>query len=375
MKVIVITGLIWLSAVGAFAQDYEYTELLRFGNTDELFFLASSLDFMVPDQEGNIFVTNYRTLAVHKFSSKGEFINKFGRRGRGPGEFTEISVFFYDSSSRSMVVYDRMDLRLTRFSTEGEILEMINLPEQPLISPWIGKANEKGEIFFLYRVPVMPNAPPPETDDLIHVYSPEFTEKSVSFLERERFGDIHQNYFVDRIVGGPTTGFFDLGPNDELFAVPFIYDGYVYHYKKTGQRWQLQNSMAGETFVEKYFEQVDYGRAPEYARKMGTPRGSFAGLIYSESAGIAVLDEQYLVVFSYQKDENYIGEFGYSLFDYTTGEFLVYQPIEELKDSSQRSISPIGRITFHDGKFYFLDNRGDEPEVVVAKIEFNLQSQ
>lgn len=354
------------------AQGYEYMELLRFGNTEELVFLSNAFVFIVPDQDGNIFVTNYGGATIYKFNSSGEFIGEFGRRGRGPGEFTEISIFFYDPSSQSLVVYDRMDLRLTRFDLDGEIIEMVKLSEQPIISPWMGQANEEGELFFLYKEPVMPNAPPHYKDDLIHVYSGDFTEKTTSFLARNRFGDISQNYFVDSIVGGLTTGFFDLGIDNELFAVSFIYEGFIYHYKKADGEWQLKNRLNGDTFVDKYYEQINFGTAPVYARKMGTPRGSIAGLIYSESVGISVLDEQYLVVFSYQRDKEYTGEFGYSLFNYHSGDFLSYQSINELSDSSQHFISPIMKITHHGGKFYFVDNRGEEPEIVVAKIEFEI---
>lgn len=356
-----------------FAQNYTYEEVYRIMNDENSSeILVNSPKFIVFDHEENMYVGDWQLPEIFKFDPEGRLINKFGARGKGPGEFTEVSAMFFDPSDQEIVVYDRMNMRLTRFTTNGDVTGTSSFPEEKIVSPWMGRTNEKGDIFLLYRNDVMPGAPAPEIDDLIYVFDAGFTGQTSSFVARERFGDIHENDFADRIVGGPTTGFFELVSGDQLIALPYLYTGDLYYYEKVNQEWDLTRILSGDTIVDKHYEQVDYNTAPEYASRIGSSQGNVAGLIYSESTGLCILDEEKLVVFTYQRDEDYIGEFGYSLFNYQSGEFLGYEKIDELSPVSLELRHPVYNITCNQNNShtYFADYRGEEPEIVAAKIEF-----
>ena len=73
-------------------QAVELVEELRigtvFGAEEEQFHLVTGVAM---DAWGRIFVVDQGTQAVRLFDGSGQFVRKFGGRGRGPGEFTVIS--------------------------------------------------------------------------------------------------------------------------------------------------------------------------------------------------------------------------------------------------------------------------------------------
>lgn len=65
-------------------------------------------------EDGSIFIVDGANRQVSVFDSNGNFVRRFGRRGRGPGEFefpyrirvTEAEVYVYDRSIHRINVYD-----------------------------------------------------------------------------------------------------------------------------------------------------------------------------------------------------------------------------------------------------------------------------
>lgn len=374
MRYTTLIGILLLSIpYYASAQDYTFEELLRIPNGDEV--LIGNPRFIVPEQNGDIYIADSMQRLIYRFDKNGNLVKSFGRRGRGPGEFSEISAFFKDNSDHSLIAIDRMNMRLNRFDEAGELIETVSFPREEMFSPWMGRTNEEGDIFLLYRNFSIPGNPPPDPDFIIHQYDKEFKINTESFVDAERFGDL-ENEFMNSIIGGPTTGFFDISPDNEVLVTPFIFDNQIYIYRLSEDNaWLLDKTLKTDTVIGRVFEQINANTAPDYARTIGSSRyGRISSLINSESVGIFALDDKYAVLFTYLRDDDYNGEFGYSLFDYAEGEFLIYEPIAELNESNpqKRQISPISRISYGNGKFYFVDSRGEEPEIVVAEITFNL---
>lgn len=360
----------------SFSQSYSYDEINRIDKNDyspqEIYEIPKTFDF---DHQGNLYVAGYNDPYIIKYDGEGNFISKFGGEGKGPGEFLEISTIFFDSKNSDIVAMDRFNLRLTRFNLDGEVVETVQFPNENSFSPLMGANDSEGNIFLLYRNFTLPNQPKVTADNLIHVYDSGFKEYKSSFLEVEIFTNADENYFVDRITGGSTTGYFELISDHLIAAVPYIYSGKIILFKKEENDWVTHKTLYGKILNDQPYEQIDFNTAPEYSRRIGTPRGAIAGLIYNESVGIDLINDKYLVVFTIQRDKkSFIGEFGYSLFNYATGEFIRYEKITELSSDSLDPLHPVLKIKYNqtNDAFYFVDYRSDEPEIVMANIHFDL---
>lgn len=88
---------------------------------DEPGFLVSPRS-VVTDKKGNIFISDYAVGNVKMYSREGEYIQSFGRGGRGPGEFSEVSEIALDSEGR-LLVLDRMSFKVARFNVEDGSVE------------------------------------------------------------------------------------------------------------------------------------------------------------------------------------------------------------------------------------------------------------
>lgn len=381
IKALILTfSLFFVNAFFTQAQkiSYTYEEVLRIGDKDEY---DENYSFTSPyhiavNANGEIYVSDRRLNIIRMFDSEGIFMKKFGQRGRGPGEFNDISSMYIDPSQNHLVVVDRMNLRANRFDMNGEYLETQILPKGPVISPWMGRADSEGNHYLLYRTPVMPNQPGPEEDHLVHVYDSDFSEKTGSVVNVELFGDT-DNYFVDRMIGGPSTGFFNPIKNGkELIAAPFIYDGEIYLFELSDRQWQNKHILKGIEHQGDSYRQIDADNTPEYAIRIGTSRGTMAGLIFSASIGIQLLNDDTLAHYIHFQDEDHKnGEIGVSLFDITTGTHLGYTPIKELsQDYESIRTGWLIQVKYAtDNKIYFVDNRYGEPHVVVAEIEYEIE--
>ena len=363
------------------AQDisYSYQELFRIGDSEEF---DENYSFAFPyyiavGEEGWIYVSDWRLNEVRIFNAEGTFINKIGERGRGPGEFHEISTMYIDPSQNHLIVVDRMNLRVTRFDMNGKYLETHLLPEGPVISPWLGRADQEGNHYLLYRIPVMPNQPRPEDDQLVHVYTPDFSELSGSAYDILLYGDL-DNYFVDSMIGAPMpyTGLFELLNEEiQMIAAPFLYTGEIFHFELINGHWQSKHTLKGVRHEGEAYRQIDASNTPQYAIRMGTPRGTIAGLVFSASIGIHQINENILAHYvHFQNEDHTSGEIGVSLFDLSTGSHLGYTKIEELSRNHNEPTQTGWNIQVkyaQGNKIYFVDHRYEEPHVVVAEIEFD----
>ncbi len=78
------------------------------------------------DQDGNIYILDWRDCVVKKYNSRGEHVKTWGGRGQGPGEFVSPFCLLIDKNSQVMVV-DPGSRRIEVFNTDGGHLQSIKL--------------------------------------------------------------------------------------------------------------------------------------------------------------------------------------------------------------------------------------------------------
>lgn len=68
----------------------------------------------MPGPDGLIYMADMGSSLIHRFDSDGTYVDSFGGRGRGPGEFQLLSSFSFSEDNR-MYVYDTNGFSISRF--------------------------------------------------------------------------------------------------------------------------------------------------------------------------------------------------------------------------------------------------------------------
>jgi len=90
---------------------------------EESLLYRPSVFVMAPD--GYFYVEDYRNYRIAVFNPQGEYERSFGRKGGGPGEFGDFwAIVGFDGSV--LTIQDVFQRRLTRYRTDGELLEIIS---------------------------------------------------------------------------------------------------------------------------------------------------------------------------------------------------------------------------------------------------------
>ncbi|MCK5146036.1 6-bladed beta-propeller [bacterium] len=80
---------------------------------------------MVIDTQGNfIIVDSYQTRGVYVFDNKGDFIQKIGRSGQGPGEFSEPTSIAINSAGQILIA-DYMGRRVNVYNADYTFIKSI----------------------------------------------------------------------------------------------------------------------------------------------------------------------------------------------------------------------------------------------------------
>lgn len=75
-----------------------------------------------------IFVFDYSTKSIYLFSTKGDYINKIKRIGKGPGEYIYIFDIDIDIVGGSIFIYVLSARKILIYNSKGDFLSSISLP-------------------------------------------------------------------------------------------------------------------------------------------------------------------------------------------------------------------------------------------------------
>ena len=80
---------------------------------------------MISDRQGTIFAVNGASQSIRVFGADGKFVRQIGRRGQGPGEFSNIERLWF--AGDTIVVSERGGLRANLFRKDGTLLTTFDL--------------------------------------------------------------------------------------------------------------------------------------------------------------------------------------------------------------------------------------------------------
>lgn len=79
------------------------------------------------DQAGNLYVLDMKACDIKIFDGTGKFVKAIGGKGQGPGEFQV--PYLMAVSGKTILVYDAMDRKLSRFDLDGKFIKNLTWPD------------------------------------------------------------------------------------------------------------------------------------------------------------------------------------------------------------------------------------------------------
>lgn len=113
--------LIFTTCLQAQEFEFEMDQKLVIGeeDSDSTQYLFSAIRWVRPDNNGNILVAGTNN-EIQKYNKDGQFMHTIGQRGRGPGEFHEVTSAEI-TGDNNIIVIDRLQSRVSFFNDQGEL--------------------------------------------------------------------------------------------------------------------------------------------------------------------------------------------------------------------------------------------------------------
>ena len=175
------------------------------------------------DDAGRIYVTDWDRKRIQKFGPDGKYLLSMGRKGQGPGEFTNVWTPEFDGHGNVYVV-DIAQKRISFFSPSGKYFKQIAFPDVQVSGPLFLTAS--GNIVTALSKLLMDDAKGSKWEDVVGLYDPgfhllaefgRFTGGSKPLAGRGE--DAIARSWADSMtdIAFPPASFYALAPNGEIF--------------------------------------------------------------------------------------------------------------------------------------------------------------
>lgn len=190
--IILISSIISIGVISENAQIKQFilnpSQHYGLEDSDNLNYLFSNVRAVAVNSKGEVFITNTSDHTIRVFNKDGEFLRKMGGKGRGPGEFMDLTSISIDAQDRVTAV-DRFQDKVVRFKAISTDFDEFLLPETSLATLRMAQTLPNGHMVMIYRHTEGPNS----EANLVHQVDTE-NEKVIG-----RYADAF-TYFYDRNI-------------------------------------------------------------------------------------------------------------------------------------------------------------------------------
>lgn len=116
----------------SFSEDHSYEKVFKKTTIIPLETKDNCLISKISQMEINddkIFILDWKLNSLYVFNINGEFLNKIGNIGKGPGEYIRPRYFFLDKKEKLVKVFDAPMTKLISFDYTGKFVREIRLNE------------------------------------------------------------------------------------------------------------------------------------------------------------------------------------------------------------------------------------------------------
>lgn len=331
-------------------------------NFEGLFF--GQITGVAVDENGNIYISDTMQQTIFKLDSNGDFIQKIGRRGRGPGEFLELGkIFIFDNE---LLAFDPMQFKVEVFDLEGKVIETIPTPRGSQVLNFIKHLYEYDEEHFLayYKISGFGRYEQYDQDEIFHIWKKDFSEEVENFGS---FDDIGFDSGYERRSSDFWGGSLIYDKNRITYA-PYVYKGEIHLFKRDNDSWILQSKI--ETTPPSIVPSESKNRQTEGYSSFNAVKGQFFGRINAYDGGIFKENDDSIVHFYFERTEEnssvnrglYVQKFDSEL------KLLGANKIKNFKEGEVHPIS--GSIYFKDqnDNYYLLRGERGSEKIDVFKV-------
>ena len=319
-------------------------------------YLFGDPSYIVTDAQGRIYVADEAFMNIRVYDDSGRYIRTLGERGQGPMEFQSFTGLAINHE-QELIALDRRNGRITRFSTEGQLLS--THPRQRRARAVIRPFRD-GYLFLSHQT-----SEPGDTDHLFRVYGPGFEQPNVTFGSTDQIADPFNMIETSSLDSEPGSFIFTDGG---LLYVPSLYEGKLYLYSEAGGQWALTSTIDGLVEKRAYTEVTNpsiYENADMMIFYAGTEKGA---RVHNSSLGLFRLQDDQIVHFTkveFGRQRN----FGVEVFD-GDGQLVGYGAIEKIPLTAQGIANLFLGVVWKDelDRFYVID-RTFQPVIRVVELE------
>lgn len=315
-------------------------------NSSDYFF--RNINDIRTDSDGSIYISDSNNPEIRKYDSSGIYEYTIGRRGRGPGEFQEISAFTLGSEDR-IIMFDHLSQRLSWRDTRDSVFSASFNSESFHVEPqYIFEHDNKLLVFRNQRETTEGHG------NLLHFWNFNADEVVNSAIASEEIWDLNQIYGF----ANATMMLVDiqLCENGDLLIAPHAYEGDAWIYKnfpEFDERIRLRGFDPPHPEHRKIqFE--DRSTSPYSTVMYSGSRGRFVAQKFNQSMGIFEMDD-WIIHFIQFYNQNKI-EVGVNIFS-REGEFLGYNRLPELESGESKLPEVRALWLDHENYLYIADQR------------------
>lgn len=311
-----------------------FSDSLVISRSDDLEYISVFPRFVETDEHGNIYVAEMAEFAIRKYDADGNFLKRIGRRGRGPGEFQDITSFSYHDGK--LLIIDYLSGRLSQFTTEGEVLHETLIDQRAI--PW-----PRQIVFYEDRVYVLSASS--DSESIIKLLDTDFKLEKEILLKTTIYGN--DAIALDYMPLHP--GSLLITQGRFLFA-PYFYSGKLFSWDSLTDEIKIIQGLpiSGASY------EVLPNNASSYSIRYGGSFGLTNLKLNHESRGLFSYKNTILHFIQYTDGGRKV--FGYEVYN-TDFELIQFIPLIEKSIPTREAVDiPIsvkaidsqGRIIFHN---------------------------
>lgn len=120
--IVALIGLLFFTAgnISAFQIQMHLEKVYTIGQNSEEGPLLGQIQDAVFDKDANLYLVDGGNKSIHQYDENGIYIKSFGREGRGPGEFIEITAVTYSNEENKLCGIDYPGARVVCFENDEE---------------------------------------------------------------------------------------------------------------------------------------------------------------------------------------------------------------------------------------------------------------
>lgn len=121
-NIVVLISLLFITAgnLSAFQLQMSLEKVYTIGQDSEDEPLLGQIEDAAFDEAANLYLVDSGNKSIHQYDENGTYIKSFGREGRGPGEFTNVTAMTYSQEENKLCAIDYPGARVVCFENDEE---------------------------------------------------------------------------------------------------------------------------------------------------------------------------------------------------------------------------------------------------------------